>query len=214
MATVPREATAPMELSVPTVVTEAFEELPIVTASFEELPVVTASLAPVVTEIPTYSKLYWGPLVWRLFHTLAEISNRRDVLGIWNMVLAATAECMPCAQCRMHFGSHLRTHPMTFVKRSILITGPQARDKIRNELWSFHNIVNKRTGKEEKSIDILFEQYGAKTRNELLLEAQNLANELKKLWEPHVHKQIKAKAFHDWKRTLQLLITVLRSGPT
>ena len=199
-----------------TVPIEPFETLPVVTATLElvdTLPVVTASLAPVVTELPTYSKLYWGPRVWRLFHALAEISNRRDVLGIWNTVLMTTAESIPCAQCRTHFNAYLRSNPITFVKRSILITGSQVRDKIRNELWKFHNVVNKSTGKEEKSIDILVEQYGAKTRNELLLEAQGLVNELKGIWEPMVHKQIRARAFHDWKRALYLLLLVLKGGP-
>ena len=175
--------------------------------------VAPALVAPATTEIPTYSKLYWGPRVWRLFHTLAEISNRRDVLGIWYTVLMTTAESMPCAQCRTHFSAYLRANPITFVKRGMLITGPQTRDKIRNELWKFHNVVNKSTGKEEKSIDILLEQHGAKTRNELLLEAQSLVNELKGIWEPLVYKQIRAKAFHDWKRALYLLLLVLKGGP-
>ena len=172
-----------------------------------------ATVAGITPEIPTYSKLYWGPRVWRLFHTLAEVSNRRDVLGIWHTVLIATAQSMPCEQCRIHFSAYLRTNPITVVKRSILITGPQTRDRIRNELWRFHNVVNRNTGKEEQSIDILNEQYGAKTRDELLLEAQEIVNELKKIWEPQVYKQIKAKAFHDWKRAILLLIAVLKGGP-
>ena len=220
-------ATAPLAVEVAEVaeavevaeVAEAADTLSIVTVSLEALdvlealPVVTASLSPVVSEIPRYSKLYWGPRVWRLFHTLAEVSNRRDVLGMWHMVLAATADSMPCAQCRTHFSAYLRTHPVTFVKRGILLTGAQTRDKIRGELWKFHNVVNKSTGKEEASIDILLEQYGAKTRNELLLEAQRLVNEIKGLWEPLLYKQISPKALHEWKRALHTLLLVLRGGP-
>lgn len=209
-------ATEPLVVAEVAEAVEVTETSPVVTVSLdvsEALPVVTASLSPVVSEIPKYSKLYWGPRVWKLFHTLAEVSNRRDVLGMWHMVLAATADSMPCAQCRTHFSAYLRANPMTFVKRGILITGPQARDKIRTELWKFHNVVNKSTGKEEASIDILLEQYGAKTRNELLLEAQRLVGEVKGLWEPLLYKQISPKAFHEWKRALQTLLLVLRGGP-
>ena len=213
MATAPSEVSKAADtLSIVTVSLEALDAVEALEA-LDTVPVVTASLSPVVSEMPKYSKLYWGPRVWKLFHTLAEVSNRRDVLGMWHMVLAATAESMPCAQCRTHFRAYLRTHPITFVKRGIQLTGVQVRDKIRNELWKFHNIVNKSTGKEEASIDILLEQYGAKTRNELLLEAQRLVSDIKGLWEPLLYKQISAKALHEWKRALQTLLLVLRGGP-
>ena len=102
---------------------------------------------------------------------------------------------------------------MTFVKRAVLITGPQTREKMRKEIWTFHNFVNKSTGTEEKSVEILTEHYGSKARNELLLEAQVLIDEIKVVWEPLVHSQVNGKAFLEWKRALNLLIAVLKGGP-
>lgn len=170
--------------------------------------------APVTVEVaaPGHSKLYWGPRIWGMFHSLAEISDRRDVLGLWRAVLATTAAAMPCAQCRQHFSQYLYLHSPTYVKRTVMMTGPQIKTKMRTELWKLHNIVSQTTGKEAVPITIL-DELGTKTRHELLLEAQKLMNEIIAVWTPMVHSAVKAPAFLEWKRALNLLITVLRSGP-
>jgi hypothetical protein len=164
------------------------------------------------TEAPAYSKLYWGPRVWRLFHCLAEISDRRDVLGLWRATFASTAEAMPCAQCRLHFAQHIYLHSPTYVKRTIMMTGPQVKMKMRDEIWKLHNVVNQTTGKDPVPVTIL-DEYGTKTRQELLLEAQNLSHEIIAAWTPLIYSAVKPAAFLEWKRALTLLMTVLRSGP-
>jgi len=174
-------------------------------------PVVAPVAAPVVAA-PGHSKLYWGPRIWGVFHSLAEISDRRDVLGLWRAVLASTAAAMPCAQCRQHFAQYLYLHSPTYVKRTVMMTGPQIKAKMRTELWKLHNIVSQTTGKEPVPITIL-DELGTKTRHELLLEAQKLMNEIIAVWTPLVHSALKAPVFLEWKRALNLLITVLRSGP-
>jgi hypothetical protein len=166
-----------------------------------------------MASVPQYSKLYWGPLIWKLFHTLAEASDRRDVLGFWRSILTSTALTMPCAQCRIHFSQYLREHPMTTVKRSLLITGPQTKGKLRTELWLFHNVVNKSIGLEEKPISILDEAYGDKVRGQLLSDAESLMSDIVAAWTPLVHTSVNGVAFQEWKKSLTMLIAILKGGP-
>ena len=48
------------------------------------------------------SPQYWGPRLWRIFHDLAEISDRRDIGMLWPNILKSTAATMPCIKCRHH----------------------------------------------------------------------------------------------------------------
>ena len=148
-----------------------------------------------------------------MYHLIAEISDRRDVLGIWRSLLSVTSGVMPCAQCRAHFAAYLREHSMTFIRSKLLPTGVQVRDKIRNELWIFHNLVNKRLGLKEYEKETLSSLYASKSRGEILLEAQKLAEEIKAVWAPLVHSQVNGIAFREWKRTIVKLFALLQSGP-
>ena len=60
------------------------------------------------TVVGVGNKKWWGPRIWRILHSLAEISDRVDCGPAWRVVLSATAEMLPCATCRAHFHSYTR----------------------------------------------------------------------------------------------------------
>jgi hypothetical protein len=102
---------------------------------------------------------------------------------------------------------------MTTVKRSLLITGPQTKEKLRTELWLFHNVVNKSIGLEEQPISILDETYGDKVRGQLLSDAESIMSDIVAAWTPLVHTSVNGVAFQEWKKSLTMLIAILKGGP-
>ncbi len=155
------------------------------------------------------SKYYWGPRLWRMFHTLADISNRRDISQIWTMFLNASAAVLPCAQCKQHFQAYLQTHIMIPIKNPLQITGALMRQQICKSLHSFHNDVNKRLGKPH----FKFENNKPIPRPEALQTIQTLLSEIIAAWEPLLHTSITPQAFAHWKSTTQMLIALLSGGP-
>jgi hypothetical protein len=59
----------------------------------------------------------------------------------------------------------------------------------------------------------LASNYGLKSRPERVYEVQVLYNELKNAWTPLLHTRIHPAAFSLWKQQLELLITLISSGP-
>lgn len=153
------------------------------------------------------SRYVWGPLVWRLYHTMAEISHRRDITILWRRVLQHTARTMPCALCRNHLGEYLRIHPFMKIEHK---SGTDVRNQVRKELWILHNDVNQRLGKPEFPEDDLAT---TKTRDELMSEIQTLFNTIQDIWSKQVHISISPHAFYQWKKTVRTLIVFLRCGP-
>jgi hypothetical protein len=160
------------------------------------------------------SKEYWGPRVWRCFHLLANISDRRDVVGLWRGLLRASAAILPCEKCRGHFNTYLATHALFRVGDLSRTTGPLVREIIKNDMRIFHNDVNRRLGKYIISKEIYNDFYPRQPRHEIVLEIQGLVHELLVLWTPLVHKSINSAHFTAWKNTLQRLLALLSSGPT
>lgn len=73
---------------------------------------------------------WWGPRIWRILHTLAEISDRGDCGPAWRVVLRETAEMLPCAVCRTHFLENMRHIRFE--------AGRAPRAELRRWLWSVH----------------------------------------------------------------------------
>jgi hypothetical protein len=159
------------------------------------------------------SRAYWGPRLWKLFHTMAEYSDRRDVLQIWCNWVRVTAATMPCARCRTHLSAYLRS---TVFMKSINIdrtTGEQMRHQVRTELHRLHNSVNARIGAPQVDIADLPTIYGAKGRDEALLESQRLFREIKAAWAPLIHLRISPAALTQWEQLGNMLLALLASGP-
>jgi hypothetical protein len=76
------------------------------------------------------AKEWWGPRVWLVLHSLAEISGRTDCGPAWRNVLLTTADMIPCALCRSHFRTHVSG--MRFPIGQTMF--PYLRDK----LWAIH----------------------------------------------------------------------------
>jgi hypothetical protein len=75
-------------------------------------------------------KKWWGPRVWRILHSLAEVSDRIDCGPAWRVMLTTTADMLPCAVCRSHFYEHARLVPLS--------VGKSPRDGLRQRLWIAH----------------------------------------------------------------------------
>jgi hypothetical protein len=84
---------------------------------------------------------------------------------------------------------------------------------IRRDLFTLHNFVNQRNGTLKFEFAHLAPTYGSKPRPERVYEAQILLNELKNAWTPLVHTRIHPAAFSQWKQQIDLLITLISSGP-
>jgi hypothetical protein len=89
------------------------------------------------------TKEWWGPRIWNILHSLAELSNRRDCMFLWKHILRRTADILPCEACRNHF--HQR---IPLFRTSTFLSSEEVRERIREFLWSAHQDVNGRLGKE------------------------------------------------------------------
>jgi hypothetical protein len=157
------------------------------------------------------SNTYWGPRLWRIFHILAEYSDRRDVSPLWLNVLRITSQTMPCTKCRTHLTEYLRCH--TLFRFSPLMQIKDIQTNIRRDLFTLHNFVNQRNGAPKFEFVNVTPTHGTKPRQERVYEAQILFNELKNAWTPLVHTRIHPAAFSQWKQQIELLITMISSGP-
>lgn len=157
------------------------------------------------------SKYYWGPRLWRLLHLLAEVSDRRDMVMLWNNALRLTASTMPCETCRTHLGAYMKTHVFVRFPRTHLVTGEMVRVRARSELFALHNEVNGRLGKRLASNDDL--AIYSLPRGEALAEIGLLLEEIKTAWAPFVHKSIFGPAFSDWKKHFHLMLALAHGGP-
>ena len=157
-------------------------------------------------------KAIWGAKLWRFFHLMAEISNRRDVAMIWKSMLAASAHALPCEKCRSHFCEYLRSHSFITLT-SPTASGDAVRTEIRQSLIKFHNDVNAHLGKKFFTKEEFNKIYPYRTHAVNLSEIQKLYEELKNLWNPLVHSKIKPEHFMEWKKQTNLLLALLAGGP-
>ena len=142
----------------------------------------------------------WGPRLWRLFHGLADVSDRRDIYPLWSTFLKYTAIVLPCQKCQTHMADYWSHH--TFLPKGWnAMTGPQVRESIRAKLHAFHNAVNTRLGKPEYALAPV----AVSDRGAWIREVQELFDGLKAEW---------GGAHLEWKRTGTLLLQLVKGGPT
>lgn len=165
------------------------------------------SFAPAIQKSipPAADKEFWGPRVWLLLHRMADASNRRDVLLLWNSVLKATNAVIPCELCRKHMSDYWLQHPL-LVKKWNLLTGEQVRQRIREALSKFHNSVNGRLG---KPLVELGSPPTPQERGFTISEANRLYLELVQLWSSRISD---AAAISEWRRATSLLLGLLAGG--
>jgi len=90
------------------------------------------------------SKKEWGPIIWFLFHTLAyKLNNDGHVALLMNQIFNM-ANNLPCNDCSNHASSILKT---------VNTKNIDTREKLIKLLLDFHNIVNKRLGKPEFTLE-------------------------------------------------------------
>lgn len=161
----------------------------------------------------TATRQYWGPRLWRVFHLMANVSDRRDISALWRQFLGLSAAALPCAQCRGHFTNYLRNNVIIKQSNPLTITGPIFRDSLKTQLRIFHNTVNLRLGKPIVSADAYKLLYPNRPRQEVLFEVQTVINEIKAAWEPLLHSSIHPAVYSQWKGVYGSLFHMLASGP-
>ena len=161
--------------------------------------------------VDSSAKTYWGPRLWTLFHSLAEISDRRDMVMLWNNLMRLSAASMPCEQCRTHLAGYMRTHVFVRFSKIHLVTGEMVKARAAAELFALHNEVNARLGKPIFTNDEMVVY--RKPRAEVLVTIHKVYDEIKAAWTPLVHSRINAAAFNDWKKHLNMMIALASGGP-
>lgn len=80
----------------------------------------------------------WGPHVWFILHSLAELAfrdpNGSRLEGSWASLVSATAESLPCPTCARHFRTWMSWVPF---ESSV------AAETVRGRFTELHNMVNR-----------------------------------------------------------------------
>ena len=152
----------------------------------------------------------WGPLVWTLFHLLSMDSDRKDIGALWNRVLLATQNALPCAQCREHMRLYLRTHRLPFFP--LKDTGSMFQQRVARFFHEFHNAVNTRLSKELVTYESCVEHYKVGTRAERLTEVTRLFQLLCDGWATDDHMRIYPGYFTEWKSAIRTLFAMIQAG--
>lgn len=102
------------------------------------------------------SKKQWGNATWYLFHTLAyKIKNDIHVKELLQQIYNICHN-LPCNDCATHAASVLKT---------VNIVNINTKENLIKLMFEFHNLVNKRTGKETFTMEQHDELYSrANTR--------------------------------------------------
>ncbi len=140
----------------------------------------------------------WGPRLWRLLHTLADLSDRRDVYPLWNSFLRATISNIPCQRCQQHMAEYWQRNRF-LPKGWEYMRGEDVRQDIRSKLHAFHNNVNARLGKPQPPLGSL----GTLDRPALYNQLREDYDFLKSTW-PTIHM--------EWKQTALLLVNLVHGG--
>lgn len=119
------------------------------------------------------SKKDWGTSVWFLFHTLAyKLNNDQHVKLLMNQIFNISNN-LPCSDCSNHANNIIKT-----INQKNIDT----REKLIKLMVDFHNILNKRLGTPEFTVEQNNELYSrANTRkiieNYIIMMKHNNYNE-------------------------------------
>lgn len=89
-----------------------------------------------------YGPDFWGPILWRAFHTAAEFSNLSGTRELWPMLVAAleAPDGIPCPECSGHFRDWCAKHPYDISTQTDL---EDVRTYTRAWFLNLHNNVNR-----------------------------------------------------------------------
>jgi hypothetical protein len=147
-------------------------------------------------------KAWWGPRIWRILHSLAEINDRNDVGPAWRQVLQLTSEILPCAICREHFRGHVR--------RVSFPIGVSNYASLRRFLWTAHSGAGARAGAEPFLEDRLTAEYGG-GREEIVIRVTGLVTEVVTAFRrERVLDALHVVSLNPWHRAMVQLIALLR----
>lgn len=157
------------------------------------------------------SRNIWGPLLWKSFHLLCAISDRKDIVFRWRKLLELTTVVMPCAFCRIHMTEYLRSHRI-FGKQLSKWTpssGIEVKNAISLGIHAFHNHVNTSNGKPalsfEEGISLL--NIGEKSRKEIGDIIIHNLSLIESLWSKY-----KSRDYSIWNTEFITLIRLCQSG--
>lgn len=125
-----------------------------------------------VPNIPKYpSNEEWGPLLWGIFHILAEKSGcqtismiQEDERRTWPLFIRSIQLIIPCPECREHFGNFVKEHPFEPPSDYKLL-----RNYVRMWFYTLHEEVNARLGKPNFSFESLSSTYADSSRIKTLI---------------------------------------------
>lgn len=127
----------------------------------------------------------WGPCLWRLFHSLAEKSGKRNYHlydyeeeRCWLNLFNSMKRAMPCPNCRQHYKQYLDANKIQPV---FSVKGEERRLQLRTWLWQFHNHVRSSKGQDLfVNLDSIEEMYGTYTREQYMEDVRILHEEIRK----------------------------------
>jgi hypothetical protein len=94
----------------------------------------------------------WGPVLWKLLHSLAEHAGepiQRNTAGFadekrqWMNLVSVLPKMIPCDKCRAHCAEYLEHVPFDLKT----VPDDELHEWIRNYFWEFHEHVNSGIGK-------------------------------------------------------------------
>lgn len=144
------------------------------------------------------NKSWWGPRIWRILHSLAEINDRTDVGPAWRQTLGLTAEILPCVVCREHFRD--------LVRRMAFPIGVSNYGALRHALWSAHASTGSGPFPEEN----LIAEYGGE-RDAVITRVTGLITEVVTAFQSQgVLDRLHAISLLTWQRAIGRLVGLLR----
>jgi hypothetical protein len=168
----------------------------------------------------------WGPLLWNVFHSLAEWSDRRDIIYRWKRVMEITSVTIPCEVCRRHMQEYLRAHSIFMrpvevvvkaiprkrhgvvpptIKGWIPAKGEEVKQAVRAGLWKFHNHVNQCIGAAELPEADAYALYQGPDRSTACKKAREEITAIESLWKS-------SSRTIEWIRELIGLLALIESG--
>ena len=158
--------------------------------------------------ITSSSKEWWGPRIWKILHSLAELSDRSDCTFRWKHVLRLTADVLPCEACRTHFQQRIPLY-----HASATLPRDTVRERIREFLWSAHQAVNGTHAKTGIQLADVAPAYGVKeglNREQILQMAVSLVEEVvARFAADNVLDRFRSNIPIQWKREVMMLIHTL-----
>lgn len=149
-----------------------------------------------VTTFKNEDVTVWGPLYWKILHTLAEnvgvrlTESQDEIIALKiTKIVNDIPNALPCSECQLHAQEYIRANPVNFNG----LTRTALRDAVRLYLYTFHNSV--RTSKGQPIIVAL-------TDLETLYNTHITMTELRKVI--HANKTMSEWRFNVKMLTMQL----------